>query len=123
MIVSVGNRIKERRKELKMSAETLADIIGVSAATIYRYENGGIANMGTDKLENIAQALNIEPKYLMGWAQEANQDCKKHDQVDEICEAIRNNPALLKLFSITRNAPPATVDRIVKVSQILCEED
>jgi transcriptional regulator with XRE-family HTH domain len=70
--MSVGRRIKDRRKELKMSAEELADIIGVSPATIYRYENGSIANMGTDKLDVIAQALSIEPKYLMGWDVEPN---------------------------------------------------
>lgn len=67
--MSVGRRIKERRKELKMSAEQLADMIGVSPATIYRYENGHIANMGTDKLEVIARALSIEPKHLMGWSE------------------------------------------------------
>lgn len=65
--MSVGNRIKKRRQQLKMSAEQLAEKINVSPATIYRYENGSIANMGTDKLDIIAQALSIEPKFLMGW--------------------------------------------------------
>lgn len=65
--MSVGERIKARRKELNMSAEQLADLIGVSPATIYRYENGGIRHMGTDKLAIIAEALSVEPKRLMGW--------------------------------------------------------
>lgn len=65
--MSVGERIKARRKELNMSAEHLADAIGVSPATIYRYENGGIRHMGTDKLAIIAKALSVEPKRLMGW--------------------------------------------------------
>lgn len=65
--MTVGERIKARRQELNMSAEQLAEKIGVSPATIYRYENGGIRHMGTDKLAIIADALSIEPKYLMGW--------------------------------------------------------
>lgn len=65
--MTVGQRIKARRIELNLSAEQLAEKIGVSPATIYRYENGGIRHMGTDKLAIIADALSIEPKYLMGW--------------------------------------------------------
>lgn len=65
--MSIGSRIKQRRRELKISAEMLAEKIGVSPATIYRYENGSIMNMGTDKVDAIAEALSIEPKYLMGW--------------------------------------------------------
>lgn len=40
--MNVGQRIQERRKELKMSVETLANKIGKSRATVYRYENGDI---------------------------------------------------------------------------------
>lgn len=70
--MSVGDRIKNKRKELNMSAEQLAEKIGVSPATIYRYENGGIRHMGTDKLAIIADALLVEPKVLMGWLDDSN---------------------------------------------------
>lgn len=63
----VGKRIKARRKELGMSAEEVAAIIGVSPATVYRYESAAIMNMKTDKLLPIAEALETTPEYLMGW--------------------------------------------------------
>lgn len=72
-VVNVGTKIKQRRKELGMSAETLAKIIGVAPATIYRYEKGEIATLKTDKLGEIAEALCIEPKYLMGWMDQSNE--------------------------------------------------
>jgi len=50
-----------------MSAEQLAERIGVSPATIYRYEKTDISNMGIDKLKPIAQALATTPGYLLGW--------------------------------------------------------
>ena len=62
-----GARIKIRRKELGMSAESLAAECGLSPATIYRYEKGDIENMGIDKLKPIAAALKTTPAYLMGW--------------------------------------------------------
>lgn len=68
--MEVGARIKERRKSLGLSAEKVADLLGVSPATIYRYESNEIMNMRTDKLEPIAQALQTTPAFLMGWDEE-----------------------------------------------------
>ena len=68
--MSTGKRIKTRRKQIGMSAETLASIIGVAPTTIYRYENGGIERVDSTKLEPIAVALGTTPAYLMGWEEE-----------------------------------------------------
>ena len=65
--MSVGKNIKARRKELNMSAETLAEILGVSPSTIYRYESGDIEKVDSAKLIPIAEALKTSPAYLMGW--------------------------------------------------------
>lgn len=65
--MDIGNRIKQRRIDLDISAEDLSDMIGKSRATIYRYENGDIKNMPTTVLEPLAEALRTTPEYLMGW--------------------------------------------------------
>ena len=49
--MDIGERIKKRRKELGLSAEQIAEKLGVSPATIYRYESNDIMNMRIDKLE------------------------------------------------------------------------
>ena len=49
-----------------MNAETLAEILGVSPTTIYRYESGAIEKVDSVKLELIAQALKTTPGVLMG---------------------------------------------------------
>lgn len=64
---NIGMRIKNRRKEIGMSAEKLAEIMNVSPTTIYRYESNFISNMGLDKLELLANALKTTPAFLMGW--------------------------------------------------------
>ena len=68
--MSVGERLKRRRKELGMSAEAVAEKLGVSPSTVYRYESGEINKMGIDKLQPIAEAINTTPAYLMGWSEE-----------------------------------------------------
>lgn len=65
--MDIGDRIKKRRKELDLSAEQVAEKLGVSPATIYRYESNDIMNMRIDKLEPIAKVLRTTPAYLMGW--------------------------------------------------------
>ena len=65
--MSVGQNIKARRKQLKMNAETLAEKVGMSPSTIYRYESGDIEKVDAARLIPIAEALGTTPAALMGW--------------------------------------------------------
>ncbi|WP_124067361.1 helix-turn-helix transcriptional regulator [Clostridium sp. E02] len=62
-----GQRIKERRKQLELSADDVADLLGVSRSTIFRYESGHIEKVPANVLERLAEILNTTPAYLMGW--------------------------------------------------------
>ncbi len=55
--MTIGQRIKERRKALGMSAEELGSLIGKNPATIYRYEKGEIEKLPATILEPLAKAL------------------------------------------------------------------
>lgn len=61
------DKVKSRRLELGLTLEELAKLVGVSTPTIQRYETGEIANVRRDKIKLLADALKIEPSYLMGW--------------------------------------------------------
>ena len=65
--MTVGKRIKRRRKELQMSVDELAKRLNKNRTTIYRYEKGDIENLPLDVLEPLAKALDTTPQYLMGW--------------------------------------------------------
>lgn len=64
--MSIGSRIKQRRMELKMSADSLAKLIGKDRSTVYRYESGGIDKVSADILVILANALETTPSYLIG---------------------------------------------------------
>lgn len=70
--MTTGHRMKIRRKEIGLSAERVAEILGVSPATIYRYENGDIEKVPGDLLAPIAAALQTTPQALMGWEEFKN---------------------------------------------------
>lgn len=64
--MTTGERLKLRRKEIGFSAEKVADQLGVSPATIYRYEKGDIEKVPVDSLAELAKILQTTPAYLMG---------------------------------------------------------
>ena len=82
--MTVGERIKQRRKELKMSADELGARLGVNRSTVFRYENGYIEKLPIDILTPIAQALQTTPQYLMGWETEAKQKQPAEGELSDI---------------------------------------
>jgi transcriptional regulator with XRE-family HTH domain len=77
--MTTGERIRARRKELDISADTLAEQIGMSRSTIFRYENGFIEKMPINTLIPIARALNTTVAYLMGWDDEKQPALETED--------------------------------------------
>lgn len=65
--MTIGERIKARRKELGLSVDDLAHKLGKNRATIYRYESNEIENLPTTILEPLARVLYTSPAALMGW--------------------------------------------------------
>ena len=66
--MTIGQRIKDRRERLGLGQTELADRVGISKQTLYKYENGIITNIPSDKIEAISKVLNSSPGYLMGWS-------------------------------------------------------
>jgi len=66
----IGDRIKALRNEIGMGQTDLADKIGVSKQTMYKYENNIVTNIPSDKIELIAKNLGTTPAALMGWTRD-----------------------------------------------------
>lgn len=72
--MTIGNRIKNRRKELNLSVDEVAEKLNKNRATIYRYESDEIENLPITILEPLAEILNTTPAYLMGWQENEDGD-------------------------------------------------
>lgn len=75
--MTTGTRMKLRRKELEIPVEEIAKALGVSIATVYRYENGDIEKLPGTVLEPLATVLRTTPAYLMGWEEPDKPDTIK----------------------------------------------
>ena len=68
--MDIKEKLKNRRKELNLTMLDVANKVGVSEATVSRWESGDIANMRRDKIVLLANALQVSPSFIMGWEPE-----------------------------------------------------
>lgn len=68
--MTIGERIRDRRRELKITQDALAKAIGSNKQLIHKYERGLVADIPISKIEKIAVALGVSPAYLVGWVEE-----------------------------------------------------
>jgi transcriptional regulator with XRE-family HTH domain len=62
---AIGERIRKRRKELKISQEGLGKIVGVSFQQVQKYENG-TNRVSASRLSKIADHLQVPVTMLLG---------------------------------------------------------
>lgn len=62
---TTGSRIRERRKALGLSTDELAELVGKSAPSIYRYESCNYDNIPLPLIDAFAPLLKTSVCYLM----------------------------------------------------------
>ena len=75
--MTINERLKAKRIQMDMTLEEVGNKIGVSRATIQRYESGVISGIPSDKIEMLAEVFNTTPAYLMGWDEYQDETDKK----------------------------------------------
>ena len=105
--MEIGEIIKQRRLELKLTLEDVGNAVGVGKSTVKKWEDGYIANMKRDKIAALSNILQLNPIILMGCDHphkpentitilptSENYDIIKNLAPDEVklITAYRNNP-------------------------------
>ena len=62
-----GERIKMLRERDNISQVELAERIGETKQTIYKYENDIVKEIPSEKIESIAKIFDVSPAFIMGW--------------------------------------------------------
>ena len=91
-----GEQMKKRRKQLNMSADELAEKLGVSRSTIFRYEKGDIDKVPVEYIDKLAKVLSTTPDYLMGWEENLETDT---DFILILMKMLKN-PLFMQVFVI-----------------------
>jgi len=81
---SVGKIIFDRRTALSLTQKDVADYVGVSEATVSRWESGHIDNMRRDRIAKLAKVLQISPLVIMGVDEPTPPAPQKSDGLPEL---------------------------------------
>lgn len=103
----MNSYLSNRRKELGLTQKEVADLVGVTEATVSRWESGEIANMRRDKIAALSNALKTTPNFIM---------TGKPDSVSEIPPGFSPLPEMDRLPLIGRIAcgEPITAEENVE---------
>lgn len=74
--MTIGERIKSLRESKRITQTELAEKLGTTKQNIYKYENGIITNIPSDKIELMAKCFEVSPGYIMGWEDEDKEQIK-----------------------------------------------
>lgn len=75
--MDIKDIIKKKRIEKGLTMKELAEKVGVSEATISRWESGEISNMKHKGIILLADVLGISPNVIMGWEEPEIEENEK----------------------------------------------
>jgi len=85
---SIGQRIKARRKELNMSQQELATLLGYKDRTAITHIENGTKSLMQPKIRPMIEALDVTVEWLMGWdAEDLDTTISKLSPADK--EAVK----------------------------------
>lgn len=85
--------LKTRRKELGLTLLEIANRIGVTEATVQRWESGEIKTLRQGRIAKLAEILEVSPAQLMGWDDYSSE---KHSSQNSIPPGFEPLPKTVK---------------------------
>lgn len=98
--------IKMRRLEKGLTMREVAERVGVSEATVSRWESGDIQNMKRANIEKLSRVIDVPPTVLLDW-----------DAYDE--ERIRRNQLVSELSALASTAKIEHIEIVLKLLKSL----
>ena len=90
-IKEIKNVLKEKRLEKNLTMKEIADAVGVSEATVSRWESGEISNMRRDRIYAYAKKLEISPLVIMGFDEPQDKAKIFEDMIKDFSEEEMND--------------------------------
>lgn len=110
----VGNNIKKYRKEKGLTLKELAEKVRLTEATVQKYEAGGIQTLDIVKMNNFADALDVELENLVPWKENSENSRIEPNQG-------RQEARIIKLYSQLTNGHKKAVQSLME-NLIECQE-
>ena len=117
-----GEAIKALRKAAGLSQEELADKLGTTKQTIYKYEAGIVTNIPSDKIELMSQIFGVSPAVIMGWDEDEtieNRDDMYYldPEAAEMANELFHRPEMRILFDASRKLTKEDIEMVTALIQ------
>ena len=90
-----AKRINELRIKHGYTIEKLAELVGVSKATISKWENGYVDNMRQNNVGRLANVFGVSPTYILGYDEEdsirESKFTTKYEQLSDAQKRLVDN--------------------------------
>lgn len=89
----IGNLIRQRREDLKLTIEQVATYIGVLKSTVSRWETGDIKKIKRSHLFLLSNILHLPIETLLGIENKEIEDAKlvlKRNELNSLIERIKD---------------------------------
>ena len=96
------NKIKQLRKEKKLTQEELAEKIGISKRTLANWEDG-VSSIKENKLKILCEIFGVDMPYMLGYNNVKNETDLKVSVLDEALEKLRT---INNMFSVENDEGP-----------------
>lgn len=104
-----GERIRQLREAKGLTQEMLAAKLKISKQTIGKYEKNIVTNIPSNRIEELAIALDSTPEYIMGW----EKITKINDIISDAVVNMRNDQDYLDIVAAL-NSMDTTKRRAIK---------
>lgn len=84
----IGDRIRYEMELRGLSYGDLSTATGIYKSALQRYTSGTTIKIPANRLELIAQALNVSPEYLAGWSSERTKGSSQKQEQDQCLRLI-----------------------------------
>lgn len=112
-----NERMRQLREGTTVTLKDMAKLIGVSEATVQRYESGGVNAVPYDAITTYSDVFKVDPAYIMGW-----ETHKKSKIMPDIVLTLSDKEKLLiECYRDADKFDKMAVDRILKYAEKIAE--
>ena len=117
--ISFSENLKALRKEQKLTQKQLSSQLGVALSTVAMWETGA-RQPDYDMLNKIAAFFNVSHDALLtGPSENGYDNGDSTEDIMEIRDLLRTRPEMKMLFSVSKNATKADIERTVAIIEAL----
>jgi len=121
----MGQRIHEKREAAGLSVEELADKIGVSRQTVYKWEKGIVKNIDRDYIGKMAALFRCDPEWLMHMENSKVTVTYSADGREPVSAIVSNEPIIgpaskrAQLYKVALEVKPENLQTAIEILKSL----